>query len=1009
MVNVSHSNIILINMYIVISLFVLIADGITAFRAYREKKNNSSILGTTCIFAALVQITYLLSISAKSYSVMSFFFSLYFISVDLSVYTLLYFVRHYMIKNPSGWDKTIKNITTGYLILDIIFFFINIFHEIMIHYEFTGELIAGYSFVMKPLYYIHLCYTYIMVLMVIYDFFKSAKKVPRDYRRPFYLSIGSILLVVGINALFLYFPSLFGASNLDYSIWGYSLAAFSIFYMFYRYPSSGMKGYYHDWIVNNINQGIVLFNYEDTMIIHNQKMLQFFPDCDMKEGMHISKFAAQINSGIRQDKGNEDYSMQHYINVDGREHSVRLDHSCLRNSTGEKIGELFVFTDQKGDIDLLTSFYSWEYFLDDVKTNPKHFQGPVTAAVCDLNGLHNINKNYGSSVGDQAISILASAIRMHFGEDSYLVRGPEANLIILSFDLDENQTSEIIERIKNELLRDTQLECLLNMQGAVSSTKESDENIMNVIDQAMQSIRNKKLLDNESHRSELVTSLLKTLSECSEGTEAHVKRTQEMGMMLGRKLELSDVQLSDLALLCILHDIGKICIPLEILNKPTPLNESEYRMIRSHVEKGYQIAKSSIELDHIADMILHHHEKWDGSGYPDGLSKESIPLLSRIISVVDAYDAMIYQRPYKKILTKEEALEEMKRCAGTQFDPSIVNAFLQIIPQDTDDLLPKIENKEPETEQEELTNTLKENNIHTISYTRYILSDKGTIIEVDDNFEELTGYSRKDVEELELAQIDLIPESDVVDYMRTVSTETVSKEYVFLEHSLKRKDGSFIYVLCCGKDYFDSAIMKQQTEIIVFDSRKTYFADVIRKEESLRSEVRLSRWEDKYRSDSLTGLLNQESFKNDIELEILDHKDKIMFFMMDVDHFKQYNDTYGHKDGDEFLINFARTLIEIFPESARICRMGGDEFAVACIYKEGETDENMLKTASDICDKLNSHLSLHKGITSLSMGVTISDEKVRTFNDLYRNADHALYEAKEKGRARLAIYNGNND
>ena len=132
-----------------------------------------------------------------------------------------------------------------------------------------------------------------------------------------------------------------------------------------------------------------------------------------------------------------------------------------------------------------------------------------------------------------------------------------------------------------------------------------------------------------------------------------------------------------------LHDIGKMFIPPEILNKPSSLNEDEWEVLKTHTIKGKNIALSSPLFKDIADEILHHHERWDGMGYPDGLSKETIPLLSRIVSVVDSFDAMISDRPYRKRMSVNEAIEELKRNSGTQFDPRVVSEFIPLVEDKT--------------------------------------------------------------------------------------------------------------------------------------------------------------------------------------------------------------------------------------------------------------------------------------------------------------------------------------
>jgi HD-GYP domain-containing protein (c-di-GMP phosphodiesterase class II) len=152
-----------------------------------------------------------------------------------------------------------------------------------------------------------------------------------------------------------------------------------------------------------------------------------------------------------------------------------------------------------------------------------------------------------------------------------------------------------------------------------------------------------------------------------------------MAARLGRALELSDAELGKLTLLAVLHDIGKIAIPHAILSKPGKLTEEEWQIMRTHTEKGYRIASASKELQPIADYILHHHERWDGKGYPSGLAGEEIPLLSRIITVVDSHDVMVHDRPYHNAMSQADAEKELLRCSGSQFDPHIVSVFLQVL------------------------------------------------------------------------------------------------------------------------------------------------------------------------------------------------------------------------------------------------------------------------------------------------------------------------------------------
>ncbi len=153
----------------------------------------------------------------------------------------------------------------------------------------------------------------------------------------------------------------------------------------------------------------------------------------------------------------------------------------------------------------------------------------------------------------------------------------------------------------------------------------------------------------------------------------------ELSKKVGKSIGMKGYEIENLKLLSLLHDIGKTGIPDSILLKPGKLDEREMSIIKKHCEIGFRIASTLHELLPIADGILSHHERWDGTGYPRGLKGEEISLLSRIVSVLDTYDAMISDRPYRKALGVQEAIDEIKRCAGTQFDPYIVDIFINKI------------------------------------------------------------------------------------------------------------------------------------------------------------------------------------------------------------------------------------------------------------------------------------------------------------------------------------------
>jgi len=325
--------------------------------------------------------------------------------------------------------------------------------------------------------------------------------------------------------------------------------------------------------------------------------------------------------------------------------------------------------------DSLTGLHNRRYYEDNLTKLDIPQNYPLTMVMSDINGLKLINDAFGHSAGDKLLISAANLISDSCRETDLIARIGGDEFVIVMPKTSGAEAEKIIEKINKEAKKVTIKSIELSISFGFKTKKSIKEDIQVIYRGAEDLMYRVKLIEIPSMRSGAIETILKTLYEKDKRSEIHSRIVSNISEKLAVACGMDRQEVNEVKTAGLLHDIGKIVIPISIITKKGKLTPEEYDLIKEHPEIGFRILNSTYDMRNISNIVLNHHERWDGLGYPRGIKAGKIPLQSRIIAIADAFDAMTSERTYREIFTNEQALDEIINNAGTQFDPELAKIF----------------------------------------------------------------------------------------------------------------------------------------------------------------------------------------------------------------------------------------------------------------------------------------------------------------------------------------------
>lgn len=329
--------------------------------------------------------------------------------------------------------------------------------------------------------------------------------------------------------------------------------------------------------------------------------------------------------------------------------------------------------------DSLTDLYNRRYMEEQRTEFDTKDQLPLSVILGDVNGLKLTNDIFGHEEGDRLLRMTAGILKEVARKEDIIIRlGGDEFLLILPR-INKEQAGQIAKNIREKFLEIKNESIHYSVSLGYDTKTSMEEELDLIIKNADEMMYSEKALDRKDFGSQAVKDILRTLQDKCPWEKEHASQVQNLCTEFGKYIKLTGSELRRLKDAAYHHDIGKIIIPTTLLNQSGTLNKQDQFKIRQHAATGYRILNLSADTMDIAKYVLHHHERWDGGGYPKHLKGDTIPKLSRIIALAESYDCMVHGTPYRQAMGREEAWEEIRKNSGSQFDPGLAERFLDML------------------------------------------------------------------------------------------------------------------------------------------------------------------------------------------------------------------------------------------------------------------------------------------------------------------------------------------